>query len=184
MDNSYVIMSELRTGINLFGMMNCGKTTVGGILAVRYGLSFVDTDVLIAELYGQKPGDIIGEEGPEIFMAVQREILMDQPRTGAEIWATGGAVAKDEELVRHLGLSGVGVFLFVAPGILEDRTKPEDIAKLANPKRLSYRDLYLVERMPFYEAAADLTIEVSDPSELEDITAERVAVAVETFVAA
>lgn len=171
-------MSRLETGVNLFGMMNCGKTTVGELVAARHSLPFVDTDMLIAEEYGQAPGDIIKSEGPDRFMIVQNEILRARPRTEPEIWATGGAVAKDPELVMHLGKSGIGVFLFVNPDILEDRTPEEDRLKLANPNGLSYRDLYLVERMPFYEAAADVTVRVDEPDENKEETAQRVIDAV------
>jgi shikimate kinase len=171
-------MARLEVGVNLYGMMNCGKTTVGGIIAREQNMTLLDTDVLFYEQVGVKPGDFIKANGPDHFMITQRAVIMDQPRGEAEVWGTGGAVAKDEVLVEHLGGFGVGAFLFVSPDILEARTPEEDIAKLANPNNLSYRDLYLVERMPFYRAAADVIIQVSDVHETELTTAERVVGAV------
>ncbi|QQS18713.1 hypothetical protein IPL68_01355 [Candidatus Saccharibacteria bacterium] len=170
----FALMSNLETGVNLFAMMNGGKTTVGMLVAEICGLPFVDTDDVITEEYGLAPGEIIKSEGSDRFMIVQRQILTARQRTKPEVWATGGAVARDSELVRHLGASGVGVFLFVSPDILEHRTSEEDIAKLANPNGLSFRDLYLIERMPFYKAAADIVITVDDPAETPEKTAQRV----------
>ena len=172
-------MEVLKSGINLYGMMNCGKTTVGNLIAAEYELPFTDTDTLITDVYGQTPGDIIKAEGPEKFMAVQRSVITSRPREGVEVWATGGAVAKDPELVKHLGGFGVGVFMFVDADILEERTPEEDRAKLANPNGLSYRNLYLVERMPFYRAAADVTVRVFDGSERPETTAQRIIDAVQ-----
>lgn len=176
----YFLMSSLETGINLFGMMNCGKTTVGRLVASQYEVPLIDTDDLITKEYGHTPGDIIRSEGADRFMAVQNEILRSRQRDEPEVWATGGAVARDPELVRHLGSYGVGVFLFVSPDILEARTPKEDRAKLANPNGLSYRDLYLIERMPYYEAAGDITVMVDDPSEAPQETAQRVIESVHT----
>jgi shikimate kinase len=96
-------MHTFETGINLYGMMKCGKSTVGGLIAAQYDLPFIDTDDLIEKEYGMKPGEIVKAEGPNKFMAVQREIILAHNRSAAEVWATGGSVTDDNELVRHLG---------------------------------------------------------------------------------
>lgn len=167
-------MTEFDIGLNLFGMMNCGKTKVGGILAARYNLPFIDTDLLVTQEDGRTPGDIIKADGTDRFMKIQSAIVRARKRDGAEVWATGGAVAKDPKLVEHLRRFGVGVFLFVNPGIVEARTTEEEKANLANPNRLTFRELYLVERMPFYMAAADVVVQVNDPTQTAETTADQV----------
>lgn len=79
-------MSNLETGINLTGMMNCGKTTVGKIIAEQHNLPFIDTDDLITEVYGQTPGDIIQAEGLEEFMTIQREVILGHERPSLRSW--------------------------------------------------------------------------------------------------
>ena len=90
----------------------------------------------------------------------------------AIVIATGGSVANDEVLVSHFGKIGLGVFINVVPTILESRLPAERIAALNNPKGLSFADLYM-ERIPGYERAADLTLEINDPFEHPQVTLDR-----------
>ena len=47
----------------LIGMMGCGKTTVGGLLAQQLGFTFVDTDQYIETALGRSIPDIFAREG-------------------------------------------------------------------------------------------------------------------------
>ena len=68
----------------LIGMMGCGKTTVGGLLAQQLGFTFVDTDQYIEGALGRSIPDIFAREGEDFFRSwVRREAR--GKRTGAGI---------------------------------------------------------------------------------------------------
>ena len=47
----------------LIGMMGCGKTTVGELLAQKLGFPFVDTDDYIESKMGRSIPEIFAQEG-------------------------------------------------------------------------------------------------------------------------
>ncbi|MBM6887566.1 shikimate kinase, partial [Pseudoflavonifractor phocaeensis] len=51
----------------LIGMMGCGKTTVGGLLAQQLGFTFVDTDQYIETTLGRSIPDLFAREGEAFF---------------------------------------------------------------------------------------------------------------------
>ena len=59
--------------IILIGMMGCGKTTCGRLLARRLGRELVDTDALIVEREGRSIPDIFAQSGEDYFRAREVE---------------------------------------------------------------------------------------------------------------
>ncbi len=53
--------------IILIGMMGCGKTTVGRLLAQALGRELVDTDEAIERREGRSISDIFAQEGEPYF---------------------------------------------------------------------------------------------------------------------
>ena len=60
----------------LCGMMGCGKSTVGVILAKKINCKCVDTDVLIEERYGAI-AELFERCGEEYFRGLETEILKE-----------------------------------------------------------------------------------------------------------
>ena len=63
-----------KDNIVLIGMPGVGKSTVGVILAKVLGYQFVDADLVIQEKEGKLLREIIAEEGPDGFIAVENRI--------------------------------------------------------------------------------------------------------------
>ena len=53
--------------IYLIGMMGCGKTTVGGLLAARLGRELADTDAWVEAREGKTIAQIFTDEGVAYF---------------------------------------------------------------------------------------------------------------------
>lgn len=74
--------AEDRTGrprsssIILVGFMAVGKSAVGGLLAERLSLPFVDTDELVERREGPIPA-IFEERGEDEFRRVEREVTLE-----------------------------------------------------------------------------------------------------------
>ena len=63
-----------KDNIVLIGMPGVGKSTVGVTLAKVLGYQFVDADLVIQEKEGKLLREIIAEEGPDGFIAVENRI--------------------------------------------------------------------------------------------------------------
>lgn len=149
-------MTNVRDGTILYGMMGCGKSTLGEGLAAHLDQPFVDTDVLIEEKFGQTCRALVAAGN---FPKQQAQAIVAYSPTFPEVVATGGSVATYPELVRHLARFGVGIFIDVDPDVLEARLPAERIAALNNPQKLSFGGLYRA-RAEFYAAAADYRLKV------------------------
>ena len=57
--------------IVLIGMMGCGKTTVGGLLAQYLRRPLTDTDLLIEQRQGRSIPDIFASDGEDGFRALE-----------------------------------------------------------------------------------------------------------------
>ena len=57
----------MKDNVVLIGMMGCGKTTVGGLLAKKLGFTFVDTDQYIEAALGRTIPDMFAREGEDYF---------------------------------------------------------------------------------------------------------------------
>ena len=64
------------TPLVLVGLRCTGKSTVGRLLADRFGVPFVDTDAWIAERAGAAhAGDVLAERGEEAFRDLEEQAL-------------------------------------------------------------------------------------------------------------
>ena len=88
--------------IVLVGMMGCGKTTVGGILAKRLGWPFHDNDAMLRQLFAATPRQLL-EAGGEAAMhaaeltALSAALAMPTP---AVVAAAGGTILDPRGAVR------------------------------------------------------------------------------------
>ena len=76
----------------LVGPMGAGKTTVGRLLAERWGVPFRDTDDVVEQTEGRTVSDIFVDSGEEHFRALERaavaEALGEHRRgAGARRWS-------------------------------------------------------------------------------------------------
>ena len=150
--------------------MGSGKSPLGHGLAAHRGETFVDTDTLIELATGRTCKQIIDD--PKLdFAHTQESTILEFRPDSPHVISTGGSVARYPVLTDHLGQFGVGIFIYVDPEELQSRLTRERIAALNNPNKLSFADLYM-ERIPFYEAAADARLDVP-AGELIDVTQAR-----------
>lgn len=63
--------------VSLSGMMGCGKSTVGPVLAQALGVPFLDLDACIEASAGRSIAEIFREEGEAGFRARESAVLAD-----------------------------------------------------------------------------------------------------------
>jgi shikimate kinase len=145
-----------KKNIALIGMPAVGKSTVGVLLAKKMGLDFVDTDILIQAKEHKTLAQIIARHGMEQFLEIEKQHLMEIDCTGHVI-ATGGSVVYRPAAMRHLAGNCVVVYLAVDLDVLKTRLSDVITRGVAIAPGKSIDDLY-GERVPLYEAYADLTV--------------------------
>ena len=151
------VPSAKKSNITLIGMPGAGKSSVGVVLAKSRGMEFLDSDLLIQNQTGHLLSELIAEHGVEGFWRIEDEINSSIVVENHVI-ATGGSVIYGENAIRHLKSISTVIYLKLQLRSLARRlgSLEERGVTLKPGQRLS--DLY-AERIPRYEAAADLVID-------------------------
>ena len=142
--------------IVLIGMMGCGKTTVGTLLAQRFGRPLVDTDALIEQRQGRSIPDIFAQEGEGRFRALELELCRDLSGQDGLVIACGGGLPTQDEAIAALKKNSLVFWLDRDPGEtyygLDISGRP-----LAQAGREDFLARYAV-RSPIYHRWADFII--------------------------
>lgn len=142
--------------IILIGMMGCGKTTVGKLLAGMLNRQLVDTDALIEAQEGRTIGDIFAAEGEEYFRALELAVCKKLARRNNLVIACGGGLPLQEDAFRPLNDSGIVFWLNRDPGQTYDSL---DVS--ARPLAQAGREAFLQryeQRAPIYRRWAKHTV--------------------------
>lgn len=154
----------------LVGTMGAGKTTVGRLLAERWGVTFRDTDHDVEERAGTTVSEIFVDRGEAAFREMEREAVATALAEHDGVLALGGGAVLDpatrDALAGHpvvflrVGLSdaaqrvGLGVSRPLLLGNVRGRIKQ-----------------LIDERTPVYTAVAAHTVETDGRSAEEVATA-------------
>jgi len=125
----------VKTSIALIGFMGTGKSMVGKALAAKLGKEFIELDALIAKKAGKTIPEIFRQDGEAAFRELEDRL-------------------KKESLL---------VYLTASPDVILKRAGP-NVKKRplldVKDKAATIEEL-LRFRKPFYERAADITIDTS-----------------------
>jgi shikimate kinase len=160
----------------LVGPPGSGKTTVGGLLALRLGVDFRDTDSDIEALEGKQIAEIFVDDGEEHFRKLERDAVAVALREHDGVLAVGGGAVTSDE-TRGLLTSAQVVFLDVGLAHASSRvglgtSRPLLLGNVrAQLKRL------LDERRPLYAEIADSVVGTDglDPAQVTELVAARVS---------
>ena len=141
----------------LIGMMGCGKSTCGALLAQRLGRELVDTDEWIVRREGRSIPEIFAAEWEPYFRDRESELARELGMRSDLVIATGGGLPLREENVRALWENGVIFWLRRSP---EETFRTTSMAgrPLAGDDQTAFVRRFR-EREPIYRAAADFVIE-------------------------
>ncbi len=146
--------------IVIIGMPGAGKSTMGVILAKTMGRNFIDTDIVIQEKSGRLLQEMIDDDGPETFLAIEEKTMMSLHCHNAVI-ATGGSVVFSERAMEHLKSGGVVVYLRISFEEMVRRLNNITTRGIVLVAGQSLHEMY-TQRIPLYERYADITIDCSE----------------------
>ena len=142
--------------IVLIGMMGCGKSTVGKLLAQRFGCTLMDTDAIIEARENRTIADIFAADGEAYFRALELELCRELSGRQNLVVACGGGLPLQEEAIAALKKNGLVFWLNRDPGETYDAL---DVSgrPLAQAGREDFVRRYH-DRAPVYRRRADYVI--------------------------
>jgi shikimate kinase len=153
----------MKTNIALIGFMGSGKTAVGRILAEKLNKRFVELDGLIEQKAGKSIPQIFAQDGETAFRQLEIELTKEVAESKNQVIACGGGIVLNKINIDRLKDEAVIVYLTASPAVILKRTsadKNERPLLLSSNKTVTIGEL-LRFRKPFYERAADITIDTS-----------------------
>ena len=106
------------------GLMGCGKTTVGEVVARELGRSFDDSDRSLLGRWGASGGRIAEERGIEALHEFEAEHLLEALSSRAPIVVSAAAsVADRADCVEMVRSDALGVWLDIEPRVLVERLR-------------------------------------------------------------
>ena len=153
----------LRAGpdrVVLIGMMGCGKSTVGSILAQRLGWPFHDNDAMLRQLFAATPREMLASGGEAAMHAAEVSALraalaMPAP---AVVAAAGGTIL-DPDARGELAAAGLVVWLRVARETVEQRSAGGAHRPWPDDDRAGWIARALETRERLYQEVADLVLD-------------------------
>ena len=153
----------MKTNIALIGFMGVGKTAVGRVLAEKLRKNFVELDSLIEQRARKPIPDIFQQDGEVAFRELEIEVTEEVATDKNLVIACGGGIVLNKINIDRLRANARIVYLTASPGVILKRVANEEgqrpLLEVENPT-LTIREM-LRFRKPFYERAADITIDTS-----------------------
>jgi len=154
----------VKSNIALVGFMGTGKSSVGQVLAKKLRFHFVEVDALIEQMAGKTTPDVFQQDGEIAFRELEIEAIKQVARGRRQVIACGGGVVLNTINVNRLKETSVLVLLTASPVTVLKRTAVDAGSRplLANVGDPATRIKELLKvRRPYYENAADFTINTS-----------------------
>jgi shikimate kinase len=145
--------------------MGAGKTSVGRLLAKRFGKTFYDCDQEIERRTGVKIPVIFEIEGEAGFRAREAAVLKELASLNDIVLATGGGAVLREDNRQVLMKNGTVVYLRASLDDLWQRTRHDrNRPLLRTPDPRAKLEELFAERDPLYREVAAVIIDTGNQS--------------------
>ena len=153
--------------IVLIGMMGCGKSTCGQLLAQALGRTFVDSDSLIEAEQHRTISEIFAADGEPFFRALEERTARSLSERENLVIACGGGLPMADSAMQPLADTGAVVFLLRDPAEIFRRVTMDN-RPLAQDGEAAFLARYAA-REPVYRRWADLIVP-SQPTAQDTVT--------------
>lgn len=151
--------------IYLIGFMASGKSTLGGRVAGRLEVPFLDTDSLVAAQAGLPVAEIFNVYGEDYFRECERDVLQQTTLYPKALIATGGGLPLYARNMDWLLANGITIYLqwpdeLLLSHAMQQAAERPLLARLREKDRKSDIRALLESRKATYERAA-ITLELA-----------------------
>lgn len=145
---------RLKKTVALVGMMGAGKTAVGRAVAVKLGVSFLDSDAEIEAAANLSVPEIFQRDGETFFRKRETEVIRRLLETQSGILSTGGGAYLAQVNRDNIAQKGVAVWLDADLDLLWSRVKHKDTRPLlrTDDPRATLEQIFAA-RTPIYRLA-------------------------------
>lgn len=158
----YARKGKKKSNIALIGFMGAGKSTVGKILAKKFGMKFADTDDLIVKKAGMSIQEIFRAKGEPEFRKMEREIAERVIASSSHtVFSCGGGIILPGPNRKAIKKNSIAIWLWVQPEtaakrIGKDGERRPLLEGSGHPAEKARR--IIMQRIPLYAQTADLVI--------------------------
>jgi shikimate kinase len=153
-------LGDLGVGVGvifLVGFMGCGKSTKAKQLAQKLNCPVIDLDAVIVAQTGKSIAEYFAEHGEVGFRQLENETLKEYSYPATCVVATGGGLPCFFGNMDWMNTNGKTVYLQMQPAQLvsrlHNRQKRPLIANMNDEQLLTFIEMKLAERNPFYTKA-------------------------------
>lgn len=147
--------------IIITGAMGAGKTTVGRLLGVELGLSFLDSDEVIEGRWGETGAAIAAREGVERLHEIELEVFLELCSRDTRTVIAPASSVVDHVEGRAAMVENITVWLTARDEVIVRRRARGDHRRpVGGTERADLR----LRRDPRLEAVSDIIIDTSDLS--------------------
>src|SRR5206468_2704721 len=118
--------------IVLVGFMAAGKSLIGGLLAERLGIPFVDTDKVIEDEFGTSIAGIFRDRGEQVFRDAERSLIRRLLDGSERVIAAGGGAFIDPDTRGSLNRHAQTVWLDPPFEVIMVRIAGSDVRPLVS----------------------------------------------------
>ena len=153
----------MKTSIALIGFMGTGKTAAGKALADRLGKEFIELDSLIEQKAGKTIPEIFQQDGEIAFRELEIETAKGVSGKKNAVIACGGGIVLNKINIDRLRKESLIFYLTAMPEVILKRTSGDKNERplLKSADKVARIEELLRFRKPFYERAADASIDTS-----------------------
>ena len=154
----------------LIGYRGTGKSTVGKIVAARLGRQMVSTDKEIVRRAGSPIPEIVAAHGWEYFRDLESAVCQDLAGRDNLVIDTGGGAILRQQNVDVFKQSGLLIWLTASVETIAARIGSDTQRPSLTGTKSHVEEIWdvLSERMPKYQAAADMTL-ATDGRSIEEL---------------
>ncbi len=117
----------MKSNITLIGMMGCGKTTVGAVLAEKLtDYNYIDIDAEIEKSTQKKISEIFLKHGEQFFRMLESDKIKKICKEKNYIISAGGGAFENEENRKIMLETSTVIYLKASPQEIYNRIKQEN----------------------------------------------------------
>jgi len=160
---------KLKKMVVLVGMMGCGKTAVGRVVASRLQTRFLDSDHEIVEAATMSIPEIFDRDGEGFFRDRETEVIHRLLESQVGVLSTGGGAFMSKRNRDMISEFGVSVWLDADLEILWSRVRNKDTRPLLRtPDPKTTLSAIYNTRVPLYQMA-DLSVQAKPEYAIGDM---------------